>query len=60
MEGDATGLEQVLTNLLQNAVQATPAGGRITLSIRVRGRLLEFVVQDSGPGHSCRPAQPHL
>jgi len=50
MEGDATGLEQVLTNLLQNAVQATPAGGRITLSFRVRGRLLEFVVQDSGPG----------
>jgi len=50
MEGDATGLEQVLTNLLQNAVQATPAGGRISLSIRVRGRLLEFVVQDSGPG----------
>jgi CheY-like chemotaxis protein len=50
VEGDATGLEQVLTNLLQNAVQATPAGGRITLSIRVRGRLLELVVQDSGPG----------
>jgi nitrogen-specific signal transduction histidine kinase len=50
LEGDAAGLEQVLTNLLRNAAQATPAGGRIALSLRPRGRLIEFVVQDSGPG----------
>ena len=50
LEGDAAGLEQVLTNLLHNAGQATPAGGRIALSLRPRGRLIEFVVQDSGPG----------
>ena len=50
LEGDASGLEQVLTNLLQNAFQATPRGGAVTLITRVRGRLLEFVVEDSGPG----------
>jgi len=50
VEGDAAGIEQVLTNLLQNAFQATPRGGTVSLSTRVRGRLLEFVVQDSGPG----------
>ncbi|MBS1241127.1 MAG: sensor protein, partial [Gemmatimonadetes bacterium] len=50
LEGDAAGLEQVLTNLLRNAAQATPAGGRIALALRARGRLIEFVVQDSGPG----------
>ena len=50
LEGDAGGLEQVLTNLLQNAFQATPRGGAVTLITRVRGRLLEFVVEDSGPG----------
>ncbi len=50
VEGDATGIEQVLTNLLQNAFHATPRGGAVSLSTRVRGRLLEFVVQDSGPG----------
>lgn len=50
LEGDAPGMEQVLTNLLRNAFQATPRGGRVSLLGRVRGRLLEFVVQDSGPG----------
>jgi two-component system NtrC family sensor kinase len=50
VEGDSLGIEQVLTNLLQNAFQATPRGGTVTLATRVRGRLLEFVVQDNGPG----------
>ena len=50
IEGDSAGLEQVLTNLLQNAFQATPRGGTVSLTTRVRGRLLEFVVQDNGPG----------
>jgi CheY-like chemotaxis protein len=50
VEGESAGLEQVLTNLLQNAFQATPRGGTVSLTTRVRGRLLEFVVQDNGPG----------
>ncbi|HKP27918.1 MAG TPA: hybrid sensor histidine kinase/response regulator [Gemmatimonadales bacterium] len=50
VDGDTAGLEQVLTNLLQNAFQATPRGGTVSLTTRVRGRLLEFVVQDNGPG----------
>ena len=50
LEGDAAGLEQVLTNLLQNAARSTPSGGRIGLVLRARGRLVEFVVQDTGPG----------
>jgi CheY-like chemotaxis protein len=48
--GDAAGLEQVLSNLLQNACQATPRGGKVSLTVQVRGRLLEFVVRDNGPG----------
>ena len=44
------GIEQVLTNLLQNAFQATPRGGTVSLVARARGRLLEFVVQDAGHG----------
>ena len=50
VEGDSAALEQVLTNLLQNAFQATPRGGTVSFTSRVRGRLLEFVVQDNGPG----------
>ncbi len=48
--GHEAELEQVLTNLLTNACQATPAGGHVSLTVQVRGRLLEFVVRDSGHG----------
>ncbi len=47
---DPVGIEQVLTNLLTNAFQATPRGGRVSLRARARGELLEFVVEDSGLG----------
>lgn len=50
IKGEEQDLEQLLTNLLQNACQATPPGGQVGLSARARGRLLDLVVQDSGPG----------
>ena len=39
-----------LINLLENAMQATPAGGKICLSGNLRGDLLAIGVRDSGPG----------
>lgn len=39
-----------LVNLLENAMQATPAGGKICLSGKRRGDLLAIGVRDSGPG----------
>ena len=48
-------LQQILTNLLKNAVEALPPGGRITLStdsgVMVDGRLFAVImVADNGPG----------
>ena len=43
-------LRQALVNLLMNAVQATPSGGRITLSTRLRPGVLELEVKDTGRG----------
>lgn len=40
----------VLTNLVQNAIQAMPGGGAIQLSARCEGAELLFEVKDSGPG----------
>ncbi len=41
---------QVLTNVVDNALRYTPKGGRVLLSARVDGEMLEIRVQDSGPG----------
>jgi len=45
-------LEQVLVNLLQNAVQACVAGGggQIALTIRAEGETVRLSVSDDGPG----------
>lgn len=43
-------LQQVLINLLSNAVSFTPEGGRIELSAEVAGQAVKVKVTDNGPG----------
>lgn len=50
--GSRKALFGALVNLLENAMQATPAGGKICLSGRRRGEMLCLSVRDSGPGVS--------
>jgi signal transduction histidine kinase len=50
MTGDERRLTQALFNLLSNALQFTPAGGRITLSARRDGDQVAFAVSDTGTG----------
>ncbi len=40
----------ILVNLVENALQATPRGGRVVLAIRRGAAGLLFEVQDQGPG----------
>jgi two-component system OmpR family sensor kinase/two-component system sensor histidine kinase BaeS len=47
---DAGRIEQVLGNLLSNAIRYTPPQGRITLSLECSPGAARIVVQDSGPG----------
>jgi len=48
--GDATRLEQVLDNLLDNASRHTHDGGRISLSVVAGGDTLMLTVSDNGIG----------
>jgi signal transduction histidine kinase len=47
-------LEQVLDNLLANALDAVPAGGQVQVSAVVEGDAARVVVADDGPGMTSR------
>jgi signal transduction histidine kinase len=49
-------LEQVLDNLLANALDAVPSGGHVSVSAAVTGQGARVTVADDGPGMS-RPQQ---
>ena len=48
--GDERLLRGALTNLVENAWQATPPGGRVALATRVADGRVVISVRDSGPG----------
>ncbi len=50
VEADRVRLEQVLINLLTNAVRYTPNGGTVTVGARTSGELIEISVTDTGIG----------
>jgi len=50
VEGDATRLEQVVTNLVENAVKYTPEGGAVTLRVGPRDGRAMLEVEDTGMG----------
>ena len=47
---DAAALEQVLINLLENAIQYTPAGSELSVTAQAAGPRLLVAVSDRGPG----------
>jgi two-component system phosphate regulon sensor histidine kinase PhoR len=47
---DGEAVSQILSNLLDNAIKYTPAGGSIVAGARPAGRFVEVFVRDSGVG----------
>ena len=50
VRGDPTRLRQVATNLLTNAIKFTPAGGKVTVTVRREGGSGLIRVEDTGQG----------
>jgi signal transduction histidine kinase len=50
VRADERKLRQVVFNLLSNAVNFTPAGGRVDLSAQMRDGVVAVAVSDTGPG----------
>jgi signal transduction histidine kinase len=56
---DRAWIELALSNLLDNALKFTPAGGQVEISAERKGEAVQLRVRDSGPG--IDPAdQPHI
>ncbi|MBT7188608.1 MAG: sensor histidine kinase, partial [Anaerolineae bacterium] len=57
--GDRDRLKQVLLNLISNAVQYTPEGGEIFLSLSKKKKKACLLIQDTGPGIPAEDL-PHI
>lgn len=50
VSGDAARLQQVIWNVLSNAIKFTPSGGQVTIELRQIDQLAEIRVIDTGKG----------
>jgi signal transduction histidine kinase len=59
VRGNARRLEQVVTNLVGNAIKYTPSGGNIAVTLATEGAYLMLRVEDTGIGIPLED-QPHV
>lgn len=50
VEGDEARIQEVLLNLLDNAIKYSPAGGRVTLRVRGEEKHVRIEIEDQGVG----------
>ncbi len=43
-------LEQIIANLLENAVSFSPSNGKITVTCNIKKKVAQLIIEDEGPG----------
>jgi heavy metal sensor kinase len=59
VRGDASWIERVILNLLDNAIKFTPEDGTVSIRVKAIGKEAELSVEDTGIGISSQ-ALPHI
>jgi signal transduction histidine kinase len=59
LEGDIALLERMLTNILENGLSHTPAGGKVTMNLSREGGSYRVTIADTGPGIEAKDL-PHI
>jgi signal transduction histidine kinase len=59
VEGDRTRLQQIIANLVDNAIKYTQAGGEVEINVVIEGNTAVLEVSDNGPGIPSH-ALPHV
>jgi two-component system phosphate regulon sensor histidine kinase PhoR len=54
VRADAKALDQVLVNLIDNAIKYTPSGSHVWIDVHPRGERVRIEVRDDGPGIAPR------
>jgi len=54
IRSDQRALEQILGNLLDNAIKYCPAGSAVTISVHPKDDCVRIEVEDNGPGIDAR------
>jgi len=49
-QGDIEYLQQAFSNLIKNAIEASPGGGRIDLKAKRAGEMIQLEIEDTGSG----------
>lgn len=54
---DASSIRQILDNLISNAIKYSPLGKNIYTSVQRKGRHIQIIVRDEGPGLTAQDRQ---
>jgi signal transduction histidine kinase/CheY-like chemotaxis protein len=60
VHGEATRIDRIFSNLLENALRYTPEGSKVTIGLATEGDFIKASVDDEGPGLPAELSSPQI